>query len=275
MQALWQALYDYGADLVLAGHDHHYERFGPQTATAVADAARGIRSFIVGVGGKEMRPVGTVRANSELRNSNSLGLLKLSLHASSYDWQFVPIPGHTLADAGTAACVTGTAPPPPPPPPPTGTTLTIYPTADAYTFRNSPYTNYANTTTLLVDYSPEARTYFKFDVSGVTGKQVVSAKLRLYAVDPSDAGGRLHRVSSNSWTETGITWNNKPSYNSTVVGSIGSVVANAWYEIDVKSQITANGTYSFALESTSTNGADYVSRQGASANRPRLVVVIQ
>jgi len=103
----------------------------------------------------------------------------------------------------------------------------------------------------------------------------VSAKLRLYAVDPSDAGGRLHRVTSNSWTETGIRWSGQPSYNSAVVGSIGSVVANAWYEIDVKSQITANGTYSFALESTSTNGADYVSRQGTTANRPRLVVVIQ
>lgn len=274
MQAIWQALYDFGADLVLAGHDHNYERFGPQNATSGADATRGIRSFVVGVGGKEMRPVSTVKANSQLRNSNSLGLLKLSLHASSYDWQFVPIPGHTLADAGTAACVTGT-PPQPPPPPPGQTTLTIYPTADTYVFRNNPYTNFGNATTLLVDYSPEARTYFKFDVSGLTGKTIVSAKLRLYAVDPSDAGGRLHRVTSNSWTETGLNWNNRPSYSSTVIGSIGSVVANAWYEIDVKSQITANGTYSFLLESASTNGADYVSRQGASANRPRLVVVVQ
>ena len=82
-------------------------------------------------------------------------------------------------------------------------------------------------------------------------------------------------MTSTSWSETGLNWNNKPSYNSTVVGSIGAVVSGAWYEIDVKSVITADGTYAFALESTSTNGADYVSRQGASANRPQLVVVVQ
>jgi hypothetical protein len=221
-----------------------------------------------------MRPVGTVRANSELRATNSIGVLRLNLHTSSYDWQFVPIPGHTLADAGTANCVTP-PPPPPPQPPPTGTTITLGASADAYAFRNNPYTNFGNTTTLLVDYSPEARTYFKFNVSGIGAKQVVSAKLRLYAVDPSDAGGRLHRVTSTSWSETGLTWYNKPSYLSTVIGSIGTVVANAWYEIDVKSVVTADGTYSFALESTSTNGADYVSRQGATANRPQLVLIVQ
>jgi hypothetical protein len=60
-----------------------------------------------------------------------------------------------------------------------------------------------------------------------------------------------------------------------VLGTIGPVVSGAWYEIDVKSVITADGPYAFALESPSTNGADYVSRQGAAANRPQLVIVIQ
>lgn len=272
MQALWQTLYDFGADLVLAGHDHNYERFGPQTATGAADGTRGIRSFVVGTGGKEMRPLGTVKANSEVRNTSSTGVLKLTLHAASYDWQFVPIPGHTLADAGTAACVTSA---PPPPPPPSQVTLTFAPTADAYTFRNSPTRNYGSATALLVDGSPEARTYFRFTVSGIGSRAIVSARLRLYAVDPSDAGGRLHRVTSTSWTEGGITWNNQPAYNSATIGSIGSVVAGSWYEIDVKAEVTADGTYAFALESTSTNGADYTSRQGTSANRPQLVVVVQ
>lgn len=271
MQAIWQALYDYGADLVMAGHDHDYERFSGQTATGLSDPARGVRSFVVGTGGKETRAFGTVKANSEFRNSNSLGVLRLTLHASSYDWQFVPIPGHTLIDAGSASCVT----PPPPPPPPVQTTLTIGPSADAYTLRNSPNSNYGAATTLLVDGSPEARTYFKFTVSGIGSKTVVSAKLRLYAVDPSNTGGRLHRVTSTSWTESGIKWSNHPSYSSTTIGTIGTVISGAWYEVDVKSVVTADGTYAFALESTSTNGADYVSREGASANRPQLVVVIQ
>ena len=60
-----------------------------------------------------------------------------------------------------------------------------------------------------------------------------------------------------------------------IVGTIGSVVSGSWYEIDVKSQIAGDGTVSFALESTSTNGADYRSREGGSSTAPRLVVVVQ
>jgi hypothetical protein len=275
MQAIWQALQDYKADLVLSGHDHDYERFGPQTAAGAADAA-GIRSFIVGVGGKEKRGFGTIRANSELRSSAALGVLKLTLHPASYDWEFVPVPGETLVDAGSAACVTTPEPPPPPPPPPPGqTTITIAASADAYTLRDSPFTAFGTRTTLLVDGSPAARTYFKFSVTGVTGKTVVSAKLRLYAVDPSDAGGRLHRVTSTTWSEGGIRWYNAPAWNSAVVGSIGAVVVDTWYEIDVKSQITANGTISFALESSSTNGADYRAREAGASTAPQLVIVVQ
>ncbi len=268
-QALWQALYDYGADLVLAGHDHDYERFAPQTASGVLDNARGIRSFVVGTGGKEQNGFGTVRANSELRSSSSFGVLKLALRPTSYDWQFASIPGNTLADAGTASC-SATLPPPPP-----QTTLTIPVSADAYTLQGSSNTNFGKRTTLLVDGSPAARTYFKFAVSGIGSKSVVSAKLRVYAVDPSDAGGRLHRVTSTSWGETTIKWSNAPAYNSAIVGTIGSVVSGSWYEIDVKSQIAGDGTVSFALESTSTNGADYRSREGGSSTAPRLVVVVQ
>ena len=60
MQPIWQALYDYRADLVLAGHDHDYERFGPQTPAGVLENARGVRSFVVGTGGKETGGFGTI-----------------------------------------------------------------------------------------------------------------------------------------------------------------------------------------------------------------------
>ena len=276
MQPIWQALYDYRADLVLAGHDHDYERFGPQNPTGGLDQAAGIRSFVVGVGGKEMRGFGTIRANSEKRSSSALGVLKLILRPTSFDWEFVPVPGHSLTDVGSAACVVApTQPPPPPPPPPTQTTLTVTASADAHVLRDSPFSRYGTRTTLLVDGSPAARTYLKFSVTGIGTKSVVSAKLRLYAVDPSDAGGRLHRVSSTSWSESTIRWSGAPSYASTVLGSIGSVVVNTWYEIDVTSQVNANGTYSFALESASTNGADYRAREAGATTAPRLVIVVQ
>jgi hypothetical protein len=225
---------------------------------------------VVGTGGREWGTFGTIRANSELRSSSSFGVLKLALHATGYDWQFVPTPGSTLTDVGSQSCGTSA-----PPPPPAQTTLTLPVAADAYAFKSSPSSNFGVATALLVDGSPVARTFLKFDVAGIGAKSVVSAKLRLYAVDPSDAGGRLHRVSSTSWGETTLTWLNAPAYDAATIGSIGRVLINNWYEIDVKGQVNGDGTYSFALESTSTNGADYRSREGGAATAPRLVIVVQ
>lgn len=110
-QALWTALQDYGAELVLTGHDHDYERFAPQNAFGTADDAAGIREFVVGTGGKGLREFGATSANSALRSNAAFGLLKLTLHAASYEWQFVPVPGSTLADAGTGTCSARTTPP--------------------------------------------------------------------------------------------------------------------------------------------------------------------
>jgi hypothetical protein len=109
-QPFWQALYEYGADVVLNGHDHNYERFAPQDPTGKADP-RGIREFVVGTGGRSLRSFQTVRANSEVRNSTTWGVLKLSLHPTSYDWEFVPIAGQSFRDTGSAACVASTSTP--------------------------------------------------------------------------------------------------------------------------------------------------------------------
>ena len=108
---LWQLLYEAGADVVLSGHDHDYERFDPQDPSARADPTRGIRQFIVGTGGAGLSAVGTPHANSVISNSNTYGVLKLTLRATSYDWQFVPVvSGSLFSDSGSAACV-GPAPP--------------------------------------------------------------------------------------------------------------------------------------------------------------------
>ena len=81
----WEALYQAGADVVIAGHDHIYERFAPQTAAGVADPDFGIRGFVAGMGGRSHYGIGTVRPNSAVRNTDTFGVLKLSLHTNSYD----------------------------------------------------------------------------------------------------------------------------------------------------------------------------------------------
>jgi hypothetical protein len=104
MKPLWQALYDAHADVIINGHDHNYERFAPQNADGVSDAARGIREFVVGTGGKNHRPILLAKPNSELRNADAFGVLKLTLRTGEYDWQFVPEAGKSFVDSGTAKC---------------------------------------------------------------------------------------------------------------------------------------------------------------------------
>ena len=108
-QPIWQALYDYGADVVLNGHDHDYERFAPQTPTGALDNVNGIREFVVGTGGNSLYSwPGNPIANSELRSNVNYGVIKLTLWPTSYDWQFVPVAGGTFSDQGNALCHSGT-----------------------------------------------------------------------------------------------------------------------------------------------------------------------
>jgi hypothetical protein len=109
MRDIWQALYDFGADVIITGHDHDYEEFSRQTADGVLDA-NGIRQFVVGTGGTTLRPFGVIQPNSATRNSDTHGVLRLTLHAASFDWTFVPIAGGTFTDTDSRACV-GAAPP--------------------------------------------------------------------------------------------------------------------------------------------------------------------
>ncbi len=102
--AFWNDLYAAGADLVLNGHDHDYERFAPQTPSGAFDPASGIREFVVGTGGRSHYAFTAALPNSELRNADTFGILKLSLHQQSYDWQFVAEPGASFSDAGSGAC---------------------------------------------------------------------------------------------------------------------------------------------------------------------------
>jgi acid phosphatase type 7 len=104
MQALWQALYDNNAEVVVSGHEHQYERFAPQNANSGLDNARGIRQFVVGTGGAILYAGATPIANSEVRNGNTNGVIKFTLNANGYAWQFVPVAGQSFTDSGTGTC---------------------------------------------------------------------------------------------------------------------------------------------------------------------------
>jgi hypothetical protein len=99
----WKALYDAGADLVINGHDHDYERFAPQDPDGREDRARGIREFVVGTGGAALRSFPTSVPNSELRATVSHGVIRLVLHPTSYEWRFIPTAGD-FSDSGRGPC---------------------------------------------------------------------------------------------------------------------------------------------------------------------------
>ena len=104
MGSLYTDLYRANADVLLTGHDHLYERFAPQSPSTGADAAKGIREFVVGTGGKSLVDWGSIQPNSQVRNNSTFGVLRLTLHASSYDWRFVPIAGQSFSDSGSTTC---------------------------------------------------------------------------------------------------------------------------------------------------------------------------
>jgi hypothetical protein len=325
-QPFWQVLYNHNVDVILNGHDHIYERFAPQTPNGILDNVGGISEFIVGSGGANHTDLPTIAANSEVRNDNTFGVLKLTLHPTSYDWQFVPEAGKTFTDSGTGACH-GSTPDAIPPTVPSnltasaaawnqvnlnwttstdniavvgyqvfrnGTqivttsstsyadtttqaqtvydysikavdgvgltsnssntatvttpvappTLTFTPTADAEIQLGNPTLNSGSSVQFVVDNSPVKNALLKFNVAGVDTRTVLSAKLRLYCLDPSPFGGEFHRVANTTWAEGAVTWNTAPAADSAILASLGKVVANNWYEVDVTSLVNGDGTYS-------------------------------
>ncbi len=105
VQPLWADLYNANADLIVNGHAHNYERFAPQDANGNSDATRGIVEIVSGTGGANLFTFNsTSAANSLVRNSTTWGVLQLTLHATSYNWNFIPIAGQTFTDSGTQAC---------------------------------------------------------------------------------------------------------------------------------------------------------------------------
>jgi len=105
VQKLWEALYEADTEVILSGHEHNYERFSPQDPQGRADPEGGIRQFVVGTGGGGGEaPISDPIANSEVRIDHADGVLKLTLHPKSYEWEFVPVEGESFTDSGGAQC---------------------------------------------------------------------------------------------------------------------------------------------------------------------------
>jgi len=153
-------------------------------------------------------------------------------------------------------------------------TTTLTPTADTFVADYGPGTNFGTRTALSVDASAVKRTFIAFTVADVT-EPISSVKLRLHVDDlagaDSDVGGTWALMSDTTWSETLVTWNNQPAIDGATLGTLGPVVRNTWVELDLTGMITGNGTYSIGGTSTSTNGAEYDSRESG-ATAPQLVI---
>ncbi|MFE1310639.1 DNRLRE domain-containing protein [Streptomyces sp. NPDC058755] len=155
----------------------------------------------------------------------------------------------------------------------TAATTTFTPVADTYVQDSTPSTSYGTSTQFVVDNSPVRQSFLKFTVSGVTDP-VTNAKLRIRTVsgnNGSSNGGTFKAMTDTTWSETGTTWNNKPAIDGATLDTLGSVVKNTWYEIDVTSLVTGNGTFSIGATSPNSDGAYYDSRESG-ADAPQLVI---
>jgi len=296
-QTFWNMLYAAGADVVLNGDDHIYERFSPQTPTGASDPQHGITQFTVGTGGANHTDIqGPIAANSVVRNNTSFGVLALTLHATSYSWQFMPATG-SFTDSGSASChntagsgptptATATASPsatatptstPTPTPTPTPSasasspaSTTFVPVADAYVDASNPTNNYGTSTQIRVDGSPVVRSFLRFNVTGVSGT-VTSATLRIYANSAQSTGYDTYAVADNSWGEKTITDANAPAFGSKL-GSSGKVTAGSWTSVNVTGYVSGNGSFNFGLSTTNSTALALSSREGA--NPPQLILTV-
>lgn len=150
--------------------------------------------------------------------------------------------------------------------------LLFTPTDDATIKPESPTTNFG-LKKLETDKSSEENFLMKFNISGISGKSIISAKLRLYNINGSSKGGDFYRVADNSWSESTINWNNAPGAEQAAIASLGAVSAGNWYEVDLGSLVTGDGAFSLRVISTSSNGADYHSKEDGEF-APQLIVTL-
>ena len=144
--------------------------------------------------------------------------------------------------------------------------ITFTPAADAFVRKSSPGTNFGKATNIRAFYGAE-RSYLKFNVSGLTGP-ATDARLRLWVTDGSTSGITVYRAGT-SWTETGVTWLNKPGLITKRATAFHATLGT-WLELDLGTVISGNGTYSFAILGNAATTTRFASRE--TGLDPQLIV---
>lgn len=103
-QAFWRIASEYGAEIVVNGHDHYYERFAPLDQDGNVNFETGIRPFIVGTGGAWLFELDEPLAITEARDNTSFGVIKFLLYPDRYEWEYVAADGSPFTDSGTGTC---------------------------------------------------------------------------------------------------------------------------------------------------------------------------
>src|SRR5438067_2139176 len=153
-------------------------------------------------------------------------------------------------------------------------TLTFSSTADTYADSGSATTNFNSSTALRADASPTRIIYLRFAVSGLSGRQVQKARLRLGVNAASPAGGTVHLISNHTWNEATVTYNTRPALDGAGLQTLGAVTAGATVEFTLDGQITADGVYDLAIDSTSSSAVGYNSSLATSGQKPQLVLTV-
>ncbi|WP_255323080.1 DNRLRE domain-containing protein [Lysobacter sp. K5869] len=268
VKPFWDALYAAKADLVLVGHDHNYQRYGKMNPTQGA-ASDGIRQVLVGTGGRAFYSISGSHALLEASNASTFGVLKLTLTATGYTGDFVPRAGSSYTDHFTGTCnAKGGGNPP-------AQTLTLNSVRDATVKSGGSRDNSA---TLYADGSDGGqvlRGLMAWDLSSAAGKNITGAQIKLQVSDRSGGTYDLYRAGA-AWTESNAT------YSGVSLGTkIGSVVPNAtgaqYITLNAaglqlvkdwaSGAATNNGV---VLSSSSSDGVDWSSREGA--NAPQLIL---
>ena len=217
----------------------------------------------------------SVESAAEWASASGYGAYLDALHNNGNQPQPTALPSSTPLSSATPA---QTVTPLPSPTPtvtqistPVSASLSFTAQADSQVKQSNPNTNNGKFTTLMVDGAsdPDVESFLRFAVSGVSGS-IQSARLRLYIPSNGSNNGPAIYATSNSWTETGITWNTRPARTSGATDNKGNLGGGVWVEYNVTPLVTGNGTFSFVLAADSLDGVTFTSRE--SSTPPKLVI---
>jgi hypothetical protein len=157
--------------------------------------------------------------------------------------------------------------------PPTET-LTFLSVADVHVDASAATSNFKTDTQLKVDGSPVNIAYLRFTISGVNGRAVQQARLRLQVTGSSVVGGTIHKITNNTWDPNAINYNTRPTVDGSGLQTLNAVNIGDLVEFNVDGTVTGDGTYSFAIDSTNGDSAYYNSSRATSGLKPTLVLTV-